>query len=228
MRSQCMQLPRRPLGAIFDMDGVLLDTEQIYTDVTQEIVGRFGKVYDWSIKSNMIGRPSIESARYLVKTLDLPISAEDYLAERADTFQTRMPEAKAMPGAVELVRALANRGVPTAVATSSHRDMFDLKTRQHGDWFTLFDAVVLGDDPRIERGKPAPDIFLLAAKEISVAPADCVVFEDAPAGIEAALAAGMSVVGLPDPGMDATLLSHAHHVASSLADIPPSAIGRET
>ncbi len=212
---------------IFDMDGVLLATEQIYTDVTQEIVGRWGKTFDWSIKSNMVGRPSIESARYLVKTLDLPIEPEAYLREREAAFQTRMPEAEPMPGAVELVRGLSERGVPMAVATSSHRHMFDLKTRRHGEWFRLFDCVVLGDDPRIARGKPAPDIFLLAAKELGAAPETCLVFEDAPSGVEAARAAGMLVVGLPDPGLDPERLAGAHHITHSLTEIRPCDIGPE-
>lgn len=225
MRIQYMDLPRRPLHAIFDMDGVLLDTEHIYTEVTQEIVGRFGKTFDWSIKSQMVGRPSIESARYLVKTLELPIGPEEYLEEREHSFQTRMPDAEPKPGAVELVRALSQRGVPIAVATSSHRHMFDLKTRRHGDWFGLFDRIILGDDPRIEQGKPAPDIFLLAASELGAKPETCIVFEDAPAGVEAALAAGMLVVGIPDPELEAGLLDRAHHVTPSLTTISPEEIG---
>ena len=210
---------------IFDMDGVLLDTEKIYTAVTQEIVARYGKTFDWSIKSKMVGRPSIESARHLISTLDLPMSPEDYLEEREIVFQERMPEAQAMPGAEALVRALCARGVPVAVASSSHRDMFDLKTTRHQAWFGLFDHIILGDDPRIRKGKPAPDIFLLAAAELGAPPASCLVFEDAPSGVEAALAAGMWVVGIPDPGLDPDLLAGAHHRVGSLAEIDGEAIG---
>lgn len=206
---------------IYDMDGLLLDTERFYTEVTQRIVGRYGKTFDWSVKSNMVGRPAIESARYLVATLELPITAEDYLRERESMLEELMPTAEPMPGAVELTRALATRGVPQAVATSTGRRLFDLKTQRHRDWFTLFAAVVLGDDPRIAHGKPAPDIFLLAARELGAAPASCVVLEDAPSGVAAARAAGMRVVAIPYPGMDATKLADADVVLGSLVEIDP-------
>ena len=74
---------RRPVThVIFDMDGVLLDTERFYTQVTQEIVGRYGKTFDWSVKGDMIGRTALDAARYLVETLELPIAPEEYLRER--------------------------------------------------------------------------------------------------------------------------------------------------
>ncbi|MBY0274314.1 HAD-IA family hydrolase [Candidatus Binatia bacterium] len=211
---------------IYDMDGLLLDTERFYTEVTQEIVGRYGKTFDWSVKSNMVGRPAIESARYLVATLELPITAEDYLREREGMLEALMPTAEPMPGAVELTRALAARGVPQAVATSTGRRLFALKTQRHRDWFALFAAVVLGDDPRIGRGKPAPDIFLLAARELAADPASCVVLEDAPSGVAAARAAGMRVIAVPYPGMDAAKLADADVVLRSLTDVDPERLAR--
>jgi len=220
-----MTLPRRPSHVIFDLDGVLLDTEIIYTRVTQQIVARFGKTFDWSIKSQMVGKPSIESARHLVRTLELPLSPEEYLAEREAIFETEMPRAETKAGALEFVAGLASRKVPMALATSSTQESFALKSTRHAALFAYFDAIVLGDDPRLERGKPAPDIFLLAASEIDAEPAQCLVFEDAPAGVQAALAAGMMVVGLPDPAMDATLLTGATLIASSLSDVPLDEIG---
>ena len=77
---------------LYDMDGLLLDTENFYTDVTQQIVSRYGKNFDWSIKSQMLGRPAFESAITLVRVLELPIQPEDYLLERKVLLNQRFPE----------------------------------------------------------------------------------------------------------------------------------------
>lgn len=220
-----LKLPRPVRCVIFDLDGVLLDTEHFYTEVTDEICREYGKTFDWSIKRNMIGRPSLESARYLVEALSLPIEPEEYLRRRALRLEELFPLSKEKPGAEAFTRALAARGVPIAVATSSEKHLFELKTRNHGDWFSIFRAVVVGDDPRVKRGKPAPDVFLVAASEAGAAPADCVVFEDAPAGLAAAHAAGMQVVAIPDEAMDRSAYAAAELVISAYADVAPEDLG---
>ena len=209
-------------AVIYDMDGLLLDTESFYTEVTQRIVGRYGKTFDWSVKSQMIGRPALDSARFLVSALDLPIAPEQYLVERERLLIDRFPFAQAMPGAERLVRHLASHHIPQAVATSSTRAFFDLKTQRHS-WFDQFQYVVTGDDPAIKQGKPAPDIFLTAATRLQVPPAGCLVFEDAPSGMQAALAAKMAVVVVPDPNMAVSNYQAAHQVLRSMADFDPEA-----
>jgi len=211
----------RPIRAVlYDMDGLLLDTEVFYTEVTQYIVSRYGKTFDWSTKSQMIGRPALDSARYLVEALDLPIAPEVYLKEREALLLERFPQAQAKPGAEQLIRHLAECGVPQAVATSSTRAFFELKTQHHA-WFDLFQCVVTSDHPAVKQGKPAPDIFLAAAEQLQTPAVNCLVFEDAPSGMQAALAAEMAVVIVPDPNMTMDHFASAHQVLSSLADFDP-------
>lgn len=221
-----MSLRRTPRAALFDLDGVLLDTEPLYTQATREIVAPYGKTFDWSIKRNMIGRPSIDSARYLVGALDLPISAEDYLELRARRLEELFADAPEVAGAERFTRALADAGLPTGVATSSESRLYAIKTLRHRDWFRVFDTVVRGDDCRVARGKPAPDIFVVAAADLGVACEDCVVFEDSPAGLEAGKAAGMQVVALPDPAMDRDAYAAADRIVAGFDELDPAAFAR--
>ena len=212
-------------SVIFDMDGLLLDTEPFYTEVTQQIVGRYGKTFDWSVKANMVGRPAMESARYLVDALDLPLAPEAYLTERERLLEVLAPTCQALPGAVALTQALAAVGAPLAIATSSARRLFDLKTTRHREWLAVFRVVIRGDDPRLTRGKPAPDIFLLAAEELGAAPEACIVLEDAPSGVAAARAANMQVIAVPDPANTTADFTAATRIVASLEDLTPSDFG---
>jgi pseudouridine-5'-monophosphatase len=203
------------------MDGLLLDTEGIYTEVTQQIVGEYGKVFDWSVKEKIIGRRSIQAAEIIVESLDLPISPQDYLDSRKDVLLEKFKDTEALPGAKEMTTHFFKLGIPQALATSSSSPMFEAKFEKHKKWFSQFAQIVRGDDPELKEGKPAPDIFLLAANRVGVDPAECLVFEDAPTGTEAALAAGMPVVVVPDPNMDHCHFKNASQIISSLKDFDP-------
>jgi pseudouridine-5'-monophosphatase len=220
--SKSMTSIRKIKAILYDMDGLLLDTENFYTDVTQKIVSRYGKNFDWSIKAQMLGRPALESAETLIRALELPIKPEQYLAERKVLLNQRFPEAEAMSGAIKLTLRMKASGVPQAVATSSTKEAYSLKTTKHQQWFGEFDAIITGDHPDIQKGKPAPDIFLVAARALGVNPSECLVFEDAPAGVRAARAAGMSVVVVPDPQMDQTLVKDADLHLKSLLEFNSS------
>jgi pseudouridine-5'-monophosphatase len=203
---------------IFDLDGVLLDTEKLYTEATQRVVGEYGKAFDWSLKSMMMGRHELEAAQLLVDTLSLPISAEEYLRRQLPIAEQLFRTSEELPGAQAFVALLAERGHALAVGTSSTRRLYDLKTA-HLPWFSAFAAVVSGDHPEVHALKPAPDIFLAAARAISGDPTRCLVLEDSPAGVLAARAAGMSVIAIPDAALPAERFAQADLIVRSYSEL---------
>ncbi|HET7541408.1 MAG TPA: HAD-IA family hydrolase [Polyangiaceae bacterium] len=203
---------------IFDLDGVLLDTEPLYTEATQRVVGQYGKTFDWSLKSRMMGRHELEAAQLLVETLALPITAEEYLRRSVPIAEGLFASAAELPGAQAFVTELAARGHVLAVGTSSTRRLYELKTR-HLPWFGVFSAVVSGDHPEVRALKPAPDIFLAAARAIAGDPARCLVIEDSPAGVVAARAAGMSVIAIPDAALPSERFADAQLIVRSYAEL---------
>ncbi len=206
---------------IYDVDGLLLDTERFYTEAYQTIAARYGKVFDWTIKSRTVGRRAEDSARLIIEHLNLPLTVPQWLEMRKGLLEQLFPNSEPLPGAVRLTRHLKQSGVPQAVATSSDRRYFNLKTSRHREWFAIFDLVVSGEDPEVKHGKPAPDIFLVAAERLAANPSSCLVFEDAPSGVKAARAAGMSVVAVPDPNLDTGAFSGADEILRSLGEFTP-------
>uniref|UniRef100_A0A0D9X5R4 glycerol-1-phosphatase n=1 Tax=Leersia perrieri TaxID=77586 RepID=A0A0D9X5R4_9ORYZ len=214
---------------IFDMDGLLLDTEGFYTEVQEKILARYGKVFDWSLKAKMMGKKAIESARIFVDEcgLDGLLTPEQFLEERESMLQALFPSCCVLPGVLRLIHHLHANGVPMAVATGSHKRHFALKTQNHKEMFTRMHHVVMGDDPDVKAGKPSPDIFLAAMRrfEGDVEPSNCLVFEDAPSGVAAAKNAGMYAVMVPDPRLDVSYHKGADQVLSSLLDFKPGEWG---
>jgi pseudouridine-5'-monophosphatase len=211
-------------AVLFDLDGVLLDTEPLYTEATQAVVGPFGKRFEWSLKRELIGTSEDNGARLVVERLELPISPEEYLKRRQPLLDRLFESCPAMPGMEALVGELSSRGVPMAVATSSAAALYAAKCAPHA-WFRLFAAIVCGDDPRVRALKPAPDIFLAAADALGVSPATCVVVEDSPAGVLAARAAGMHVIAAPDPAVPDDYVTQAHQIVRSLEQLRAALTG---
>lgn len=217
-----MEMSKKISHVIYDLDGLLLDTESLHAQVNAALARAHGKTFTKALKSKMTGRPSMESAQLAVETLSLPLTAKEYMDRRNEYLFELFPRAKPMPGAVRLTYHLYRHGIPQAVATSTARYPFSLKTSRHQEWFSIFDCVVLGDDPAVKRGKPAPDIFTVAAERLQAPPESCLVFEDSPAGVLAAKAAGMSVVVVPAADADRSLYPEETVFLSSLANIDPS------
>lgn len=210
---------------IYDNDGLLLDTEPFYTKAHEILAARFGKVFDWSVKCRMIGLRAEDSARVLIDSLGLPMTIPEYLEARRHILEALFPQSEPMPGAVRLTRHLHAMKVPQAVATSSDRHNFELKITKHRDWFSIFECIVFGDDPEIAHGKPAPDMFLMTARRMGAVPSQCLVLEDSPFGVQAARAAGMYAVAVPDPHMDDSAYPDAHQIIRSLSELDLPAWG---
>ncbi|XP_034099600.1 probable pseudouridine-5'-phosphatase isoform X1 [Drosophila sulfurigaster albostrigata] len=219
---------RNVTHCIFDMDGLLLDTETLYTLAAQMVLDPYGKTYTFEAKQQLMGLQTRPMAEFMVKYYDLPISWEEYAKQQLENTRTLMGDAKLMPGAERLLRHLHANKVPFALATSSGAEMVELKTRKHRELFDLFNHRVCGSsDKEVKNGKPAPDIFLIAADRFAdkPEPANCLVFEDSPNGVTAGESAGMQVIMVPDSRLSPDRCSHATQVLSSLEDFQPELFG---
>lgn len=214
---------------LFDMDGLLLDTERLYTAATERVTRRHGREYSWELKQAVMGTVGSEATRIIIERLQLPMSVQEFEQEMHRSHLELFPDAQLMPGAERLVGHLHRSGVPIAVATSSQPDYFRLKTgKHHTELFAKFHHVLCGGGhPEVPRGKPHPGIFLVAAAKFPDAPPPekVLVFEDSPNGVEAALAAGMQVVMVPDPRVDEAARKRATLCLASLEDFRPELFG---
>jgi pseudouridine 5'-phosphatase len=206
--------------AVFDLDGTLLDTEDLYSQAAQVVCARYQAVYTDEIKRAVMGGDTMRGAEYVVRELALPIAPKEYIAEREVILRELFAAADPMPGAAALIAALRERAIPFAIATSGHRAITMHKLARH-PFLLEADAIVCGDDPRLKNPKPAPDIFLLAAQELRADPARCLAVEDSRNGLRAALAAGMRAVALVDPrwGFEPSAFADAELVIAALSEL---------
>ncbi|XP_033760402.1 pseudouridine-5'-phosphatase-like [Pecten maximus] len=187
---------------IFDVDGLLLDSERLYDIINDSIMKEYGKTLSTDVKRKIMGKKETEVAKILIDEFELPITTEEFLQEDRKQQAVLLPNVELLPGAEKLVRHLHRHGVPIAVATGSSKRSMGLKTTRHKDLFDLFHHFVYSsDDPEVTCSKPAPDCFLLAARRFPDNPDSnrCLVLEDACNGVMAAHAAGMQCVWVPDP-----------------------------
>lgn len=207
-------LPGLPGAVLFDMDGLMLDSERAITDCLARASADAGHALEQALWLSMVGTGEAECRRMLAARIGA--AEADTVIDRAhamyeDVVDAGMPH---RPGLVELLDWLQARGIPRAVATSTARPLA-LRKLQAAGLLARFDAVCTVSD--VARPKPAPDVYLLAAERLGVAPDRCLVLEDSPTGVRAALAAGMTVVQVPDlVAPDAAVRALRHRIVDSL------------
>jgi HAD superfamily hydrolase (TIGR01509 family) len=212
-------------GVVFDLDGLLIETEEIWDEVREALVRERGGRWTESAQGDMMGMSSTEWSRYMHDELRVPDPPEEInrlVVERmAERYREHLP---LLPGAVDAVERIAARW-PLAVASSSNRPLIDLVLELSG-LAPRFRATVSSEE--VERGKPASDVYLEAARRLGLAPERCAAVEDSESGIRSAKAAGMGVLVIPNrsfrPSDDA--LASADVVLASLDELTPAAIER--
>ena len=210
-----------PDALIFDLDGVLLDSEPRWNEAKAALVLEAGGHWLNEAPRTMMGMSSPEWSAYLHDTLGVPMEPEaivrDVVRRMEEGYRRDLP---LLPGAQDAVRALARRW-PLGLASSANREIIDLVLDIAG----LRDAFrVTVSSEEVARGKPAPDVYLEAARRLSVDPERCVAIEDSSNGLRAASAAGMIVIAVPNPHYppDPDSLSLAAASVTTPAEITPS------
>jgi HAD superfamily hydrolase (TIGR01509 family) len=203
-------------AVVFDLDGVLIQTEEIWDEVRARLARDRGGRYGPEEQRAMMGMSSPEWSRYMHERVGLPESPDEIAAEVVERMAARYrEELPLIDGAVEAVERLAARW-PLGVASSSNRPLIDLVLELSG-LAQLFRATVSSEE--VARGKPAPDVYLEACRRLEVEPPRAAAVEDSHAGIGSAKAAGVRVIAIPNPAFPPgeEALSQADTVLDSLS-----------
>ncbi len=212
-------------AVIFDLDGVLLDSEQLWNEAKREVVEETGGRWREDAPQAMMGMSSLEWSAYLRDALGVPLEApqidRSVVTRMEDLYRAHLP---VLPGAVEAVRALHRRWA-LGLASSSNREIIDLALSLAAidDAF----AVTISSE-EVARGKPAPDVYLEAARRLGRDPRRCVAIEDSSNGLRSAVAAGMTVIAVPNPHYPPAedALALAAHVVTTLHEVTPALVER--
>jgi pseudouridine-5'-monophosphatase len=204
-------------ACIFDVDGLLINSEDIYHDVRNSILRDYGRPdLPWSVVAELQGRTGSEATRIFLEYAQIPLKTAEYQKLKSEREKFSFLSTKPLPGVVKLLQNL--RHLHLALATSLSSNTFAIKTGHLQEIFSLFpkSCQVLGGDPRVQDGrrKPAPDSYFLALRlineslkdsEAPIKPEECLVLEDSIVGVEAGRRAGMRVVWVPHPKLLAEL-----------------------
>ena len=210
-------------AVVFDLDGVLLDSEQLWDDVREGLARERGGRWHEGAQAEMMGMSSREWSVYMHDRIGLPEPPDEISAEVVQRMLERYRhELPLIPGAVDAVERIAARW-PLGLASSSNRELIDAAL-EAAALARHFRVTVSSEE--VERGKPAPDVYLEAARRLEVAPGHCAAIEDSQNGIRSAKAAGMRVIAIPNPRFPPPedVLAEADVVLDRIAELSPEAI----
>ena len=210
-------------AVIFDLDGVIIDSEPIWDDVRERYVRERGGRYDAEAQHAMMGMSSTEWSAYIHDELGVETPPEEINADVVELMAARYREhLPLIPGAREAVERTA-RGYPLGLASSSNRPLIDA-VLDAAELAEVFRATVSSEE--VARGKPAPDVYLEAARRLGIHPERCAAIEDSHAGIASAKAAGMRVIVVPNPAYppDEDVLAEADIVLPSIEQLDPTTL----
>jgi HAD superfamily hydrolase (TIGR01509 family) len=183
-------------AVVFDLDGVIVDSEQVWDEVREAYARETGGRYTDRATRDMMGMSSPEWSRYMAEALGVPGTPDEINAAIVERMLERYGEAPPIiDGAVDAVRRIASH-VPVAIASSSNPELIDVVLRSSG---LAGDFAAAVSSQEVPRGKPSPEVYLEAARRLGVDPARCGAVEDSHNGIRSAKAAGMRVVAVPNP-----------------------------
>ena len=186
-----------PKAFLFDLDGVLIDSEPLHGQAWKETAALFDLNLTYNQLKLLRGRRRVDCADELVKLIPNEVKTEELLRLHKPISRRLILNAKAMQGSESLLKRCHKNNIPMALVTSSSSESLNIKTAPH-KWIDLFSTKVLGDDKSLARGKPAPDPYLLAAKKLNIDPQECWAVEDSISGVSSALEAGCFVFFLKE------------------------------
>lgn len=207
--------PQRPDAVLFDNDGLLLDTESVWTRAEQDMFDAYGYEFTAEHKVQLIGKSGAIASKLLEGWLEQEGRGVELMAELDQTVVAELERGvEAMVGARDLLERLQAQGTPIGLVSNSPLPFVERSLAIVG-FEAIFDAIVSGHE--VAEPKPAPDPYLEACRRIGVEPGPSVIaLEDSPTGVAAARAAGLTVIGVPS--VDGIELEEAHHIAASLLD----------
>ncbi|CAG9773847.1 unnamed protein product [Ceutorhynchus assimilis] len=211
---------------IFDMDGIIFDTEPIYEEAFIKTLVAYGIEPDYDLYATVCGTPSPKVAEITLKKYrNLKTTHNEFIEEYRQHAKLGFKNLNLIPGVEKMIKHLHSNNIPLAIATSSSQESALQKLQRFPQIYQLFKHIVYGNDPEIKHGKPAPDSYLLCAAKFPVNPSKCLVFEDSTNGMQAALAAGMQVVLIPNETVPKEQWAKATLKVECFDDVRPELFG---